>query len=350
VSPWASQLIWDVARAGGFAAYVLLALAVLLGLALSLRLQDRRRWPRFLNYELHRHLTLLALVFTAVHVAAVAVDPFTAFRLVEVLVPGASHYRPLWMGMGIVAADLGLAVGLSSLVERLIGHRLWRMLHHLAFVVFALATAHGLGTGSDTRTAWAEAVYAGAGGLVWVLTFARLATAKTLRPLARAGALGLAFALLVGGVAGALLGPLRPGWNAIANNGHGSGARLVATRPASPPPTTFTASVAGASAFTDGALVLTGDVQGTVRGRLRLDLAGELAGDAFVVTGGTVELTETWPSAVAYQGPVDDLRGGRLVATVRPAGGGPALTLVLDLTVDPGTGAFQGDITAQPGS
>ena len=55
---------WDVARAGGLMAYLLLTLSVALGLALSLRWQ-RPRWPRLITNELHGFVTLLSLVCLA---------------------------------------------------------------------------------------------------------------------------------------------------------------------------------------------------------------------------------------------------------------------------------------------
>src|SRR2546426_653761 len=88
---------WDVARAGGFTAYVLLTLSVVVGLALSTRLQSPSRWPRLLNSELHNFLTLLSTIFLGVHVLAVVVDPFTHFGWNEILIPLASHYRTVWM-------------------------------------------------------------------------------------------------------------------------------------------------------------------------------------------------------------------------------------------------------------
>jgi len=63
-------VVWDVARAGGLAAYLLLTLSVALGLTLSLRWQ-RPRWPRLITNEMHSFVTLLTLVFVGVHVAAV---------------------------------------------------------------------------------------------------------------------------------------------------------------------------------------------------------------------------------------------------------------------------------------
>src|SRR6059058_3670926 len=78
---------WDVARAGGFTAYVLLTLAVAVGLALSTQLQSPSRWPRLLNSELHNFQTLLSTIFLVVHVLAVWVDPFTHFGWNEVFIP-----------------------------------------------------------------------------------------------------------------------------------------------------------------------------------------------------------------------------------------------------------------------
>lgn len=150
---------WDIARAGGFTAYILLALAVIVGLALSTRLQSPSRWPRLINSELHNFLTLLGTIFLIVHVLAVWVDPFTRFGLNEILIPLASHYRPVWMALGIVALYLGLAIGISTLLRPRIGYSWWRRLHVLTLGIFLLATIHGIATGSDTQTLWALGIY-----------------------------------------------------------------------------------------------------------------------------------------------------------------------------------------------
>ena len=90
------------------------------------------------------------------------------------LVPFVDSYRPLWTGLGIVGLYLLLAVLISSWLRRAIGYAWWRRLHGLAFGVWALATAHGLGSGSDTGTPWAAALYAGSVLLVGGLTAFRL--------------------------------------------------------------------------------------------------------------------------------------------------------------------------------
>ncbi len=151
---------WDVARAGGFTAYILLTLAVVAGLALSTQLQSPRRWPRLLNNEMHNFLTLLSTIFLGVHVLAVILDPYTHFGWNEILIPLASHYRPIWMALGIVGLYLGIAIGISTLLRKRIGYSWWRKLHVLTLLIFAMAAIHGIGTGSDTQTWWAFGIYA----------------------------------------------------------------------------------------------------------------------------------------------------------------------------------------------
>jgi len=174
---WES-VTWDVARAGGFTAYALLTLAVIVGLALSTQIQSPKRWPRLINSELHNFLTLLGTIFLGVHILAVIVDPFTHFGLNEILIPLASHYRPEWMALGIVGLYLGIAIGISTLLRKHIGYAWWRKLHILTLAIFALATIHGIGTGSDTSTPWALGIYIASSVLVGTLLCKRIFFSK----------------------------------------------------------------------------------------------------------------------------------------------------------------------------
>jgi len=180
MSVW-EAVTWDIARAGGFVTYVLAALAVALGLALSMKLQSPRHWPRIINNELHNFVTLLALVFTVVHVLAVWIDPFTRFSWYEVFIPFISHYRTVWMALGIVSLYLGLAIGLSTWIRPLIGYAWWRRLHYVTLAIYLLVTVHGIMTGSDTQTAWGIGIYAGSIVLIGGLLCGRIITAVNAR-------------------------------------------------------------------------------------------------------------------------------------------------------------------------
>lgn len=172
-----TAVTWDVARAGGLTTYVLLTGSVLIGLALSLKLQSPR-WPRLINNALHNYLTLLGGVFLGVHILAVAVDPFTRFGLSELLVPLASHYRPMGMALGIVSLYLAAAIGLSTWLRPRIGYELWRKLHVLTLALYAFATVHGIMTGTDTRSWWALGMYGASVLMVGALVAVRFGTTE----------------------------------------------------------------------------------------------------------------------------------------------------------------------------
>lgn len=208
-----STFTWDTARAGGFAAYVLLTLAATVGLILRNRWQSER-WPRLITNEVHGYLSLLGLVFIGVHVAALTVDPFTHFRLAEIVLPFVSHYRPLWMGLGIVSLYLLLAVWVSSHLRTRSGHRLWRQIHLLAFLVYAAATVHGLGAGNDTKTGWALAIYGASVAVVGGLTARRLLVPATRGVRSRPVGAMLAGVSVAGVATWAVVGPLAAHWGA----------------------------------------------------------------------------------------------------------------------------------------
>jgi methionine sulfoxide reductase heme-binding subunit len=180
------EVTWNVARAGGFTSYILLTLAVAVGLALSLQIQSPSRWPRLLNSELHNFLTLLSSIFIVVHVLAVWVDPFTRFGWSAIFIPFVTTYRTVWMSLGIVALYLGIAIGISTWLRPRIGYKWWRRLHVLTLGVYVIATLHGIGTGSDTQTWWGLGIYfvsiALVGPLLWRRIFASRHKKKPAHP------------------------------------------------------------------------------------------------------------------------------------------------------------------------
>ncbi len=215
-------ITWDVARAGGFTAYILIMLSVAVGLALTMHWQSPK-WPRLINSELHNFLALLGAVFIGVHVLAVWVDPFTRFGWAEVFLPFVSHYRPLWMAFGIVALYLGIAIGISTWIRPLIGYKWWRRLHVLTLLSFILVTIHGVATGSDTRTWWGVLIYGGSVLLVGSLLWQRLIKPTTAKSRSHPVLATSIIIVTLIGILWTLIGPLQPGWNASANNGQGSG-------------------------------------------------------------------------------------------------------------------------------
>jgi sulfoxide reductase heme-binding subunit YedZ len=118
---------------------------------------------------------VLAGTFIAVHVLAIAVDAYVPFSLAQLVVPFAADYRPFWTGLGVVAFELLVALAISNGFRRRLGHRTWRRLHYLAFPIWAAATFHGLGAGTDSSSGWILAAYLAAMATVAVLAAWRFA-------------------------------------------------------------------------------------------------------------------------------------------------------------------------------
>jgi len=152
---------WILARASGFAAYALLTASVLAGLVLKSRPFGSRLRPATVT-DVHRFLSLLGLGFLAVHGVALVLDRAVEIPLLALLVPGVADYRPLWTGLGVVAAELMVLLVASFSLRRLIGARNWRRLHWASYATFALASVHGIAAGSDSGRPWALGVYLGA--------------------------------------------------------------------------------------------------------------------------------------------------------------------------------------------
>ena len=157
---------WYAARAAGVVAYVLLTAVVLVGLTLSGRAQLGSSWPKFVVTELHRFGGILVGVFLGIHVFAIAMDTYTPFSLAQLVVPFASTYRPFWTAIGIVSMELLLAVAVTNMLKKHISYRTWRRAHYATFLVWAGATVHGIGAGTDSTTRWLGAIYAVSVGLV----------------------------------------------------------------------------------------------------------------------------------------------------------------------------------------
>jgi sulfoxide reductase heme-binding subunit YedZ len=155
-APWYAASgpgLWYATRATGLVTLLLLTASMLLGILTAGRLASEN-WPRFLTIGLHRNTTLLVLVFLALHVGTTVVDTYTSIPATAAVIPFASSYKSPWLGLGAVAADLLIAVLVTSLLRDRLGFRVWRGLHWLAYACWPAALIHGLGTGTDRRTLW----------------------------------------------------------------------------------------------------------------------------------------------------------------------------------------------------
>jgi predicted ferric reductase len=169
----ATHTYWNLTRATGFVAYLLLFASVALGLLMTTDLFPRRL-ERFRVFDLHRFIAILSLALSVFHALIVLPDAFIGFTLPELLVPFASPYRATWMALGTLSLYLSVIVIGSFYLRPLVPYTAWRALHYLTFVVFAIAVAHGAGAGTDTQSVWARDMYAVTGFVVFDLLVIRL--------------------------------------------------------------------------------------------------------------------------------------------------------------------------------
>lgn len=174
--------LWYLGRGTGVAALLLLTVNVVLGITARSG-RPLPGLPRFAVAVVHRDSGLLAVILLAIHLGTLLLDPYAQLRLADLVVPFLGSYRPAWLGLGTLAADLVLALVLTSMLRHRLGQRGWRAVHWLAYLAWPVAVLHALGAGSDAGRWWLRllagaCLAAVAAGFVWRTSAAFSATVR----------------------------------------------------------------------------------------------------------------------------------------------------------------------------
>jgi predicted ferric reductase len=164
---------WFLSRSSAFAGYLLLWGSMMLGLAITNRMA--RVWPGGpVAFDLHQHLSLLALGAIVFHALILLGDPYIDYSLAEVLTPfRALGYREAWVGLGQLGLYMLAIVVASFYVRKRLGNAAWRAIHFLSFTTFILALFHGLRSGTDSPALWAQIIYWATGASILLMTIYR---------------------------------------------------------------------------------------------------------------------------------------------------------------------------------
>ncbi|HWG72707.1 MAG TPA: ferric reductase-like transmembrane domain-containing protein [Acidimicrobiales bacterium] len=361
--------LWYLTRGTGLVALILLTASVALGVLNTSR-WARPSWPRFATAGLHRNVSLLVVVVLAIHIITAELDTFAPVGWAAVVVPFASSYRPIWLGLGTLAFDLIVALVVTSLLRGRLGYRTWRAVHWAAYVSWPVAVLHGLGTGTDARLAWVQLIAVACTLAVGVAVAWRLAKGWPSRPGPRLAGGAVTVLAVAAAVGWAVTGPLRPGWAKRAGTPStllASSRPLTSTEattsgtgsapaPSSPgagavPAPPFSAVLAGTLAQTGPSpsgqvtITITARVSGAMTGTLDIVLRGQSAGGGVSLDASSVSFgTTAAPSQ--YRGRVVELNGEQLVASVT-ARFAPALQLAISLQIDPSSGSLRGTLQGQ---
>ena len=148
-----STSLWYATRASGIMALILLTLTMVLGLTTATRARARN-WPGFAQQEMHRRISMIAVVFLGIHVVTSVLDTYVNIGWVAIVIPFTSAYGRFWVGVGALALDLMIAVFVTSLLRARMRPGTWRALHWLAYLSWPIALAHTFGMGTDSREGW----------------------------------------------------------------------------------------------------------------------------------------------------------------------------------------------------
>ena len=242
---------------------------------------------------------------------------------------------------------------MTSLARRRLGYRTWRATHWAAYASWPVALVHGLGTGSDARTTWMLMI---AGCCLIVVIVAVVARATDGWPEhvgARSTAIAMSAAVPLALLVWLPSGPLAAGWAKRA----GTPTSLLPATSAAPAgpgaAPTFSATVSGSvlqQQLSNGLdqVRISLVVHGQQWSRLRLRIDGRpLHGGGVAMTASRVTLG-TRSDPTRYRGHVTALNGAAIEAALRGRAG-TRLTLVVQLQIQPGSGAATGTLDVQRG-
>jgi hypothetical protein len=370
------SVYWYLTRSTGVVSLLLLTATVILGVV-DVNRWSTPRWPRFLLDSLHRNVSMLVLVFLGLHIITAALDSFAPISLLDAVLPFIGSYRPLWLGLGAVAFDLLLAVTITSLARQRLGHRAWRITHWLAYACWPVSLLHGLGTGSDVKSAWSLLLTA-----ICVIAVAIAVCARTLpgwpeQRRVRSGALALTAIAPIALILWLPGGPLGHGWarrsgtpvsllasSASSAPSSSSPAAQTTSAKVSNPASTessqssglgspFNVSLSGSIKQGSGpgpglvAVKIATSFSGPPAGRLDIEIDGQPVGEGGVSLGSSHVTLRGISTAAVYRGRVVALNGSRLVASVRSSEG-HGLSLQVTLAVNTGAGTVGGTLSAAP--
>src|SRR4029077_19966003 len=132
---------WYASRATGIVALLLLTAVLVLGILVS-RQGRLPGLPGCAGTHIHRNLSLLSVAFIVIHVLTAVLDTYVHIPLISAVVPFASGYERLWLGLRAGSLDIMLAMIVTSLLRGRMNRILWRAVHLLAYASWPIAFTH----------------------------------------------------------------------------------------------------------------------------------------------------------------------------------------------------------------
>lgn len=358
--------LWYISRSAGFVGLVLLGIIGILGVITAGNL-NFRRGARFMAPEIHRSLSLLALVVLAIHVGAAVLDKYSHIGLKDVFIPFMAQYRPIWVGLGAIAIDLGLAVVITSLLRVKMGYKSWKLVHWASYPIFGLSIIHGLGTGSDSSMLFAKVIYLLIGLSLVAAILIRLLSSKEQIASRRFILFGTSFAVPLLIISWAFVGPFTPTWPHRAQGGlsqavnrSGSVAAISGVKGSSASTTSTIPKLQISSGYSSGWSGQLDESPANSQGEIALRLFGPLTAspayklsivligfpqDGGVSMASSIVEVAADNGSVLYKGSVTSLNGTTIVCALSGISGN-AVTITTALNLSNSGASFNGTVTA----
>ena len=168
------KVYWYLSRATAFVSLTVLWLSMALGIGISNKMA--RLWPGApAAFAIHEYVSILGMAFALFHALVLLGDHYINFTVAQIFMPFATtDYRPTWVGIGQIGFYVWVIVNVSFYIRRAIGQKTWRVLHYLSFAMYVMGLVHGLFSGTDSPSSWAQWYYWLSGGSLLALVAYRI--------------------------------------------------------------------------------------------------------------------------------------------------------------------------------
>jgi methionine sulfoxide reductase heme-binding subunit len=168
-------MTWEMIRITGLVALAFLTMSVALGIAGP---AVRNATSRLVSVSMHLTAAVAGISLVLAHIVFAILDTWVSVPLAAAVVPGASQWETLWVGVGTVAFDLLLVLAVTSAMRQQ-APGLWRKAHIVAYPMWGLVWIHTLAVGTDAGTPLMIVMAAASAGLVTAAIVVRRMNRRT---------------------------------------------------------------------------------------------------------------------------------------------------------------------------
>lgn len=133
----------NIGHAAALVALTLMSVTVAFGIVISA--ERTGRWlTSAQRVAIHRNLSLLTLVFLAIHITGAEIA--LHLNVLDTFVPFLSSFRRLFVALGAISLDILLLGVVTSLLRHRLSYRAWRLVHLLLYLSWPIGMIHSLDT------------------------------------------------------------------------------------------------------------------------------------------------------------------------------------------------------------